>query len=330
MKSNSVAVVGLGAWGTALAHHFASVGADVASWSRNSSIVEDIKTNRRNSKYLPGVKLHSGINPSTSLEVIKGKEIVVYSVPASSLSTVVSLSKAFLSEDTIIVSGIKGMTKDSLTPLSLFKDQGLTLKMAVLSGPSFAIDLVRGQPVSFVLACESLECAIRISECADGPTVKVYQSTDVIGVEWGGILKNIVAIAVGISDGLQLGDSSRAALITRGLAEMVPYAVRMGAEKETLFGLTGLGDLLMTASSDKSRNRRFGLRIGRGEHIASIISEPGMTVEALHSLPLVLSNAKKHGIQMPIAETLEKVIRQEIPVHKAVELLLSRPMKKEN
>ena len=217
-----------------------------------------------------------------------------------------------------------------LTPLQLCKKHiSIATDFVVLSGPSFAIDLVNLRPIGIVAASESEDAAWKTAEIFSSPTVKVYISTDPLGVELGGIVKNTIALAAGVCDGLGYGDSARAGLITRGLAEMQRLVSALGADPQTLSGLSGLGDLVMTASCDTSRNRTVGLRLGKGESLEQIMRTLGSVAEGVESSPLILELAQKHGVEMPITEQVCKFLRGEVSIQDAAAQLLARPSKRE-
>lgn len=324
-----VAVIGLGAWGSSLALYCARIGCSVIGWHRDESYLESL----RQSKQLPITRsctepLHERIVLSSRLEECCNVDFTIIALPASAWAEVLP----GLTPSGIVVSATKGLEKNlKVTPLTYAHSQLKipTEQLCVISGPSFARDLAQQTPISLVSASTSLETACKVSSALSSNTVRCYTSTDPLGVELGGILKNIIAIAVGISDALSYGPSTRAALITRGLAEMTRIAVAMGAHAQTLQGLSGLGDLVMTATDDQSRNRVVGLRLGRGEKLSDIVTTLGSTAEGVSSAELVDSIARTHKIEAPIVSLVVKVIRGEIAPKDLAKTLMSRPLKGE-
>ncbi|MBX7136446.1 MAG: NAD(P)-dependent glycerol-3-phosphate dehydrogenase [Oligoflexia bacterium] len=324
-----VAVLGLGNWGTALAHHLARKGNEVLGWSVQPEVVEGINRKRRNPVALSDFELSPSFKATLNLEETFDYDYVVMVLPSRALDDVVPRLK--LNPSTILVSAIKGMElKHLMTPLQFAEKYLPTpVRMAVLSGPSFARDIVAQRPSGVVAASKQEEVALAVAELFTSDCMKVYISTDPLGVELGGIVKNIVAIAAGVSDGLGLGDSARAGLITRGLAEMVRFAEAFGAHRMTLFGLSGLGDLAMTASSDLSRNRTVGIRLGQGELLPDIVKSLGSVAEGVVTAPLILELAKKHGIEMPITYHVVELVEGRDSPTNMVKALIGRPIKRE-
>ena len=324
----SVGLVGLGNWGTALGNHLAHKGIRVAGWSNKPAEVEGIAREHRNPTCFPGLELHEGFRASADLHELLGLELLLVVVPSAALSKVVPSLKG-AHESTIVVSAIKGFEEATLaTPLQYIA-QHLPNPLAVISGPSFAAEIVRGRPAGVVAASHDLRVAKLVAETFSSSSLKVYTSGDPLGVELGGALKNVIALAAGICDGLDLGESARAGLITRGLAEMTRLAVAMGADTRTLAGLSGLGDLAMTATSPLSRNRTAGVLIGKGKTVTDALAEIGSVVEGVHSTPLVLKLAAQYQVEMPIAEQMGELLEGKISASEIAERLLTRPMKSE-
>ena len=331
MKEIKVAVLGSGAWGTALAAHLLTVPnkkLNVTVYSRNTELVNSVNLHQVNSRYLADIRLPAGLKASSCLkETLKNCDFLILAVPSVALDSVIKEAASKIPDSCLVISGIKGLSQEGLTPLQLLSQRlGENQPVAVLSGPCFARDLANHKPVGLVAASKELEYAEKVAELFANSVMRVYLSTDPLGVELGGILKNIIAVAAGISDGLDLGDSCRSALITRGLAEMTRLAKALGAEQQTLQGLSGLGDLIMTATSDLSRNRSFGLLVGKGFAIEEI-SRQKLTVEALSTLPRTIALAKNRSVELPIAATLLRVIGGDISPRAAVKELIERPHK---
>lgn len=327
--SPAVAVIGLGNWGTALAQHLALKGFDVLGWSVDKPVVEGINNSHRNPLYLPHAELSPRLRATEKLEDVFERNVFVFAVPSKFMAQVLPALR--LKPKSVFVSVVKGIDPKTLdTPLQLAAQSlPAEIPLVVLSGPSFAIDVVRQKPCGLVAASRDEQAARAVAELFSGDSMKVYTSHDPLGVELGGIVKNVIALAVGVADGMQLGDSARAGLITRGLAEMMRLAEAMGADVLTLSGLSGLGDLAMTATSDTSRNRTVGLRLGRGESLSSIVSSLGSVAEGVTTAPLVLELAKRHSVEMPITEQVDKLLKGERRPEELVRALVSRPIRKE-
>lgn len=330
VAKDSIAVIGVGAWGSALAQHLASNGQSVIAWCRNKQRAAEISTTRRYVHLKNPLPLHSGVTITDDIRQCLGADIFVIATPARFLSEVVTSLGAL--QGKCIVSAMKGMEPGlELTPLQ-FCARASTLsecRFSVISGPSFSSDVINGRPVSLVAAAGEEETAQRVAVLFMSSAMRVYTSTDPLGVELGGIVKNIIAIAAGVSDSLGYGPSARAGLITRGLAEMKRLALALGAKDKTLSGLSGLGDLIMTATDDQSRNRSVGLRLGRGELLPSILSTLGSEAEGPIAAPCVLNLGVRHGVEMPITHGVVRLLRAEIDAETLAKGLLSRPMKSE-
>lgn len=324
-----ISVLGLGNWGTALANHLALKGHSVVGWSIEDEIVEGINTSHTNPKYQSEIKLSSNLTATSSLSEVLKSEFLVLVVPSSALSDV--LPKLKLRPGSTLVSAIKGLqVEENETPLVYARKYlPVSVKLAVISGPSFARDVVMGRPAGVVAGAQDEETSRLVAETFSSDTLKVYLSTDPLGVELGGILKNVISLAVGVCDGIGLGDSARAGLITRGLAEMMRLAEALGAERQTLAGLSGLGDLVMTATCDTSRNRTVGLRLGAGESLDHIINTIGSVAEGVKTTPLVLKLAKEQGVEMPISAAVGELLHGRLAPGELASSLLSRPLKRE-
>ena len=328
--TETVGVVGLGNWGTALAIFLARRGHSVRAWHRDANLINDLKRTRHNPKYQSNYEFPSNITPSSDISEVSCCDTLVLAVPSSALSEV--LPTIDFSSTKVVVSGVKGLDTESLlTPCALI-DRAINRPQSIsvaLGGPSFARDLLAANPCGVVMAstnASALDSAIKVFA---GSNLRVYKSSDRTGVELGGVVKNVIALAAGISDGLGMGDSTRAVIITRGLAEMSRLVVANGGSANTMAGLAGLGDLVMTASSTQSRNRTVGFRLGQGEQLAEIISSLGSVAEGVHSADLVSQLAKRSGTDMPITEEVLQIITSQAEPATAVRRLLNRPLKSE-
>ena len=324
-----VSVLGLGHWGTAIANHLAFKGCQVVGWSIEEDVVAGINAEHRNCRYLSEVELSDSIRATSKLEEACSSPIIFLVLPSSVLAEV--LPKVRVNEATILASGIKGINfKELLTPLQCAeKYMPVRPRLAVLSGPSFAKDVVIGKPVGLVAASKDESAAKEIATLFSCEWVKVYTSTDPLGVELGGIIKNVIAIAAGVSDGLGLGDSARAGLVTRGLAEMMRLIHAMGGDIRTVSGLSGLGDLVLTATCDTSRNRTVGLRLGQGEKLEDIISSLGSVAEGVKTAPLIVELAHRSQVEMPITLQVDSLLRGQITPGEMARNLITRPLKRE-
>lgn len=323
----TVSVLGLGNWGTALAEHLSRKGLDVLGWSIERAIVEGIRNNRRNPSCLSSTPL--SFSATDKLDECLARDFLVLVVPSGALGDVVPQLSA--GRNAILVSAIKGFEKGtSLTPLQFIESRFPEFsKLAVLSGPSFAADVIEGKPCGIVAASRELSVASAVADLFSSASMKVYTSRDPLGVELGGAVKNVIALVAGVSDGLNLGESARAGLITRGLAEMMRLAEAMGGTRTTLTGLSGLGDLAMTASSSQSRNHTVGFRLGRGESLEQIVATLGSTAEGVSTTPIVLALAEKYGVDMPITAEAAKLISGAISAKDMAKALMTRPIKEE-
>lgn len=322
-----IAIVGLGAWGTALALHCARLGHSVIAWSRDEGYVKNATNSNAITIKGEHIALPSTLSLTSSLDDLSSAHFTIVALPARAWSDVIPRLKA-----SAIVSATKGVEKTtSTTPLSYAHNSaGIPKeKLAVISGPSFASDLTAGHPLSVVAGSVSEDLATMVATALSSSTFRVYTSTDPLGVELGGILKNIIAIIAGVSDSLGYGPSARAAVISRGLYEMTAIATALGAQARTLSGLSGLGDLVMTATEDQSRNRAVGLRLGKGEKLADVVTSLGATAEGVSSAPLVLEVATKRGVPAPLTEQVVKLMRGELQASEVAKNLMNRPLRSE-
>lgn len=324
------AVIGLGAWGGALARHLSQKGLQVMGWARNTDLVERLNTKHTHPSFEDSITFPKNFVATSDIKRCWEAQTIVIAVPSKGLAEIsVTCPTGFNGH---IISAIKGLeSSTSATPLNYLSGlpafAGSTL--SVLSGPSFASDVAHGRPVSIVAASKRTEDALKVAEIFTNGNLRVYGSADPLGVELGGITKNVIAIAAGISDALGCGPSARAGLITRGLAEMTRFAKGLGADAQTLAGLSGLGDLIMTATDDQSRNRRVGIAIGQGLPIPEAITRAGGEAEGVRTAPLILKRSKELGIEMPITGSVVEVLEGRLAPKDTLQLLLTRPIKEE-
>jgi len=329
-----VTVLGAGSWGTALAVHLARIGHDVRLWARDAGFAATLSEARENSVYLPGVPFPPSVTPSGDLaEACAGSEMLVFVCPSSGVRPLAESLRTVLHHQPIVVSAAKGVEQGThFTMSAVLEDvlgQSRRARVAVLSGPSFAREVGQGVPTAVTAAARDLAIAEAVQRVFAGQTFRVYTSTDVVGVEIGGAVKNVIALAAGVSDGLGFGHNSRAALITRGLAEITRLAVQMGADRQTLAGLSGLGDLVLTCTGDLSRNRTVGLRLGRGERLRDIVASMKEVAEGVHNTRSVRALAQRVGVEMPITDQMHLLLYEDKPPLQAVIDLMTRGLKRE-
>jgi len=307
-----VAVLGSGSWGTTFGKILADGGADVALWARRAEVAREISESKRNSGYLPGINLPRGLWASSLLpEVLEGAEMVFLSVPSQSLRENLMIVRELIPADAIVVSLMKGVEKGTRYRMSEVVQQELHIgadRIAVASGPNLALEIAKEQPTAAVISSESLETATAVALVATNKYFRSYVNTDVIGTEFGGVLKNLIAVAIGIVDGVGFGENTKASIITRGLREMTDFAVAYGGRAETLVGLAGLGDLMATCGSPLSRNNTAGRLLGQGYSFSDVVAQMNQTAEGLSSIAPVLELALAKGVEMPIVSQVAEVL----------------------
>ena len=333
MTINKIGILGAGSWGTTLANHIASKGMKVTLWARRVDVCENIKKRLENPDYLPGIRLSSHIKPTTSLkEAVQGKELLITAIPTYGLRNVMLSAEDVLSKP-VILSTTKGIEESSLLTPSQIIYKSLPLDkfkgIGVLSGPSFAKEVCSRLPTAVTAASEDRAIAELVQNTFNTEYFRVYTNSDVTGVELGGALKNIIAIAAGIADGLGLGGNSRAALITRGLAEITRLGIEMGAKAETFSGLSGLGDLVLTCTGALSRNRHVGMMLGRGHTLKKILKEMNMVAEGVKTTRSARELSEKLKVEMPITKEVYNVLYGEKSPKDAVIQLMMRGLRQE-
>ncbi|SDW58537.1 glycerol 3-phosphate dehydrogenase (NAD(P)+) [Marininema mesophilum] len=331
MTLQKTAVLGAGSWGTVLASVLAENGHDVMLWARREDAAVEINLHRTNSKYLPGAKLPSALCATHSLvEAVTGREFILMVVPSQSVREVAREVAPHLSSEALVTHAAKGFELSSLKRITEVLQEelpsGVANRVAVLSGPSHAEEVICHSPTTVVVASENSEAAERTQALLNNSTLRVYTHPDVIGVEIGGSLKNIIALGAGLSDGLGFGDNAKAALITRGLAEMARLGMAMDAKPITFAGLSGVGDLVATCTSKHSRNWRAGNLLSQGYSLDEMLQQMGMVVEGVKTTQAAYRLAQKHGVEMPITEELSKVLFEGKDPRRAVEDLMARDM----
>jgi glycerol-3-phosphate dehydrogenase (NAD(P)+) len=311
-KARKVAVLGAGSWGTTFSKILADGGADVALWARRPELARELTESHRNSDYLPGINLPRGIRGNASLPtVLDGAEQVYLSVPSQSLRENLAAVRDLIPADAIVVSLMKGVEKGTGLRMSEVIEQVLGIdpdRIAVVSGPNLALEIAKEQPTAAVVSSRSLDTATLVAMAATNPYFRSFVNTDVIGTEFGGVLKNLIAVAIGIVDGVGYGENTKASIITRGLVEMTDFAVAYGGRPETLAGLAGLGDLIATCESSLSRNNTAGRLLGQGFNFADVVTQMNQTAEGLSSVAPVLELALAKGVGMPIVTQVSQVL----------------------
>jgi glycerol-3-phosphate dehydrogenase (NAD(P)+) len=327
-----IAILGAGSWGTALAVHLARIGHAVRIWSVEQPIIDEMRERRANSVYLPGVALPPAVQPTADVgKAVRGVGMVVAAVPSHALRSVARSAQPYLQPGATLVSVAKGLEPDTFDRMSqvLIQESGGAHPVVVLSGPSFAVEVARELPTALSVACDDLVSAGRVQAEFRGKFFRLYTTTDVVGVEIGGALKNVIAIAAGVTEGLGLGHNAQAALITRGLAEISRLACAAGGRRETLAGLTGLGDLVLTCTGPYSRNRHVGIELARGRDLAEVLAGMTMVAEGVRTTDAALALGACHGVELPIAAEMAAVLGGRKTPRAAMEDLMLRPQRNE-
>ncbi len=331
--THRIGVIGSGSWGTALAVHLAHTGHDVRLWARDAALASDMTASRENRIYLPGIELPAALMPTTDMgTALDDAQFLIIAVPSHGVRAVSRAAAPHVPAGCAIVSATKGLEEGSLLRMSqvLRHELPAACDIVVLSGPSFASELARKLPTALVAAGESRVVVESVMAHFSSPALRLYGSSDVVGVELGGSLKNIIAIAAGVVEGLGLGHNALAALITRGLAELSRLAVALGAERDTLAGLAGLGDLVLTCTGDLSRNRRVGLALAKGQSLKDILAGTKMVAEGVRTTEAALALSAKHGIELPIASGMSDVLSGRTDPQTAIRNLMGRKQKLEH
>ncbi len=323
-----VAVLGAGAWGTAIARLLHQSGLQTSLWGHDPAHVEEIRNTGRNERYLPGITLPREIQLQTDLNSVVSADFMVVAVPSKAFRNVTKVLKDFPG---IVVSLTKGIEYDTgLTMCGVLAENAPKARHAALSGPTFAIEVARGIPTAIVAASKDLAAAAEVQKIFSAPTFRVYTTSDVLGVELGGALKNVIAIASGVTDGLGFGDNSKAALVTRAIAEIRRLGVACGAQADTFTGLSGLGDLMVTCFSKHSRNRAFGERCGRGEKPADVAASMLAIAEGYPTARSAYKLARRHDVSTPIIDQVFAMLYESKDVRQGVRDLMSRDLKAED
>ena len=328
-----ISVIGSGGWGIALAILLHKNGHNLTIWSFDKKEAEELKKTRQNKTKLPNILLPEDVKVTDDLkEAVNDKDILILAVPSKAIRSVSKSLKDIIKENQVIVNVAKGLEEDTLKTMTGIIEEELKEKnpqVAVLSGPSHAEEVGKGIPTTCVVSAHNKELTLYLQNIFMNPSFRVYTSPDMLGVEIGGALKNVIALAAGIADGLNYGDNTKAALITRGIKEISSLGVAMGGEQSTFYGLTGLGDLIVTCASMHSRNRRAGILLGQGKTLDEAIKEVNMVVEGVYSAKSALMAAKKYNVEIPIIEQVNAVLFENKNAAEAVNELMIRDKKLE-
>lgn len=326
-----VTVIGSGSWGTALAVMLAKEGHQVTIWARRQDAVEELLEKRTNAKYLPGIVIPETIQATTDHEeAVKDADIIILGVPSRAVAQTVRDFAPYLKTWQILVNVAKGLEPDTLLRLSeVIQREAPQCEVCVLSGPSHAEEVAKGIPTTCLITCENEAVAKIVQDEFANPRFRLYTNTDMIGVEIGAAIKNVMALAAGMSDGLGFGDNTKAALMTRGIAEMKRLGLAMGGKAETFAGLSGIGDLIVTCTSMHSRNRRAGILLGQGKSLQETLDEVKMVVEGVNTVQVACQLAEKYNVSMPITQAIYQVLFHDKNVEDAVLELMTRDSKAE-
>jgi glycerol-3-phosphate dehydrogenase (NAD(P)+) len=327
---SKVGVVGGGAWGTALAQTICRAGREALIWAREADVVAEISARRANTAFLPGVALDPALRATADLADLAACDVVLMVAPAQHVRSAGMALGSHLPPGAPVAICAKGLEQATGKFMAEVMAEALPhATLAVLSGPSFAADVARGLPTAVTMACADQTLGARLAETLSSREFRIYRSTDLLGVQLGGAVKNVLAIAAGIVEGRQLGASAHAALVARGFAEMRRLGDALGAQPETLMGLSGLGDLLLTCGSPQSRNMSLGRALGQGQALAAILASRRSVAEGVYTAAAVVKVAAAHGIDMPISQAVHAIVEGRQTVEEAIDALLSRPLRAE-
>ncbi|HWT14495.1 MAG TPA: NAD(P)H-dependent glycerol-3-phosphate dehydrogenase [Patescibacteria group bacterium] len=331
MHNLSISVFGAGSWGTALAAVLARHGIDTVLWGRDAAAIEAMRATRRNTRYLGDIELPGSLQFTDSLAVAAARPQWLIVTPSHAFRELLEEPELRAAHPDGVAWATKGFEPGSGRFLHEVAASMLTVgtPLAVVTGPSFAREVALGLPTAVTVHSDQSEFADQVAQCLHGPTFRAYTGNDMIGAELGGAMKNVLAVATGVADGMQLGLNARAGLITRGLNEMLRVCVAIGGKPETIMGLAGVGDLVLTCTGDLSRNRRLGLALGRGIGLKEAVREIGQVVESVQTVNEVMRIAQRHRIELPITEQVQRVLAEEITPQEGLQTLLSREQKPE-
>jgi len=334
LTKSTIAVIGAGSWGTALSVSLANLGHRIQLWAYEREVVEDIRTHRENRSFLPGFRLPKTVSPTTDLSAaLNGVQYVLTVMPSHVCRSLYQQMLAYLHPEMILVSATKGLEEGRLMRMSEVI-QSVTVgrfnpRLTVISGPSFAQEVARGDPTAVVAASQDPDTARSVQKDFSSTALRLYTSNDVVGVELGGALKNVIAIAAGVIEGLGLGHNPMAALVTRGLSEITRLACSCGARSETLAGLAGMGDLVLTCTGNLSRNRSVGVQLGKGKKLTEILESVHTVAEGIKTTSATVALAEHHKVEMPITQQVHRLLQNQITPRDAIRELMDRALKDE-
>ena len=330
MNTSSISVIGTGSWGTALAQIMAAKGLPTTLWARREEIADEINKTRLNSGRLPKIKLHKNITATTDLQEALKNDVILIVTPAQALRPTLEQMKPHIRTDHVLILCSKGIEQETLLMMSEVVDDVVSgIRVAILSGPNFAKEIAIGKPAATTLACTDKTLAVTLQNIIASKVFRPYVTGDIIGTQIAGSIKNVIAIACGIANGLEMGESARASLVTRGLAELTRLGVAMGASPETFLGQCGVGDMMLTCSSEQSRNFSLGLALGKGAPFEEIMNASKSVTEGVHTAKTCAALAKKYGCDMPICTSIYACVSGDLSIPEALKSILNRPLKSE-
>lgn len=325
-----ISIIGAGAWGTALANIISAKGKKTFLYARNASLTDEINATHENKRYLTSIPLNKNLIATSEISEALQNEIIMLVTPAQAMRKTLTQIKPLIRPEHILILCAKGLEKGSTLRMSEIASEILpNTSLAILSGPNFAHDVAQGKPAATTLATKRQNNSQYIQEVIATSTFRPYLSTDIIGVEIAGALKNVIAIACGIAHGMNMGESARASLITRGLAEISRLGIKMGAQNDTFLGLSGVGDMLLTCSSTQSRNFSLGTALGQGQSLKEILNARSSVTEGVHTAESANALAQKYDVDLPICQAIHKCINEEYPLDAMLQEMLNRPLKHE-
>ena len=330
MNTTSISVIGSGSWGSALAQTIASKGLDVTLWARRADVADEINQDHTNEARLSGVTLDQHITATADLLDALKNDIILMVTPAQAMRSILKQMAGHIRADHVLVLCSKGIEQNSLLLMSEVVEEIIPgTKTAILSGPNFANEIARGKPAATTLACANHDLAVTLQNVIASKYFRPYITTDIIGTQIAGALKNVIAIACGIAKGLDMGESARASLVTRGLTEITRLGIAMGAKPETFLGQSGVGDMMLTCSSEQSRNFSLGLSLGRGQTLSSIMDSRNSITEGIHTAKTCAALARKYDCDMPICNNIHTCVSGELSINDALKTILNRPLRSE-
>ncbi|NQZ14037.1 MAG: NAD(P)-dependent glycerol-3-phosphate dehydrogenase [Alphaproteobacteria bacterium] len=328
---HKIGVIGAGAWGTALSQALANTGRDVVIWAREEEVVESINNENENKLYLKEVSLNEALKATNDLAEVCERDVLILMTPAQHIRSTLETIKEHLRDDQPIIIGAKGIEKETGYLLSEVAEEIIPgKKVGVLTGPTFASEIGRGLPCAVTIAIKDKDAGEMVIEALGSRTLRTYLTDDLVGAQIGGAVKNVIAIASGVIEGRKMGESARCALITRGLTEISRLAKAMGAQKETLMGMCGVGDLMLTASSMQSRNFSLGVALGEGKTLEEILGDRIAVTEGVHTAKALRVMAKNNAVDMPISKAVYEFLHEGISIEEVMKKVLDRPLRRES